>query len=317
MEIPESHSGRTGLTCGVRRSALRGADGPAPGRMQRAGWALAACGVALGVMGCERARPRTLEAVRKDLVRRFDAVRTFTADLKVSTDVRLPDGMTRTEVTDTLEYLRKDGKLYYHQEGRTTGLEIKNDGRSRKFDARHTTVADGEQVYTFGDAFGQPNIHKMKQSEEHETFGGGVLLARLERLYELELLPDEQLDGTAVYVISGTSQEGEKARGLDEQVKYYFGKDDGIVRRCDLLTRDGMSKIIMTLHNVRINVPLTADRFVFRPPPDIPVVDVDEVRRLMEEQQRLQQKVDHAAHAEDEHGHETRQEPDSGSAPAP
>ena len=245
-------------------------------------------GGALSIGGCDR--PQTLESVTKDLSRRFDAQRSVSAALRISTDVNLPDGMTRTEVTGTIETMRKGGKTLSREELKTTGLEIKTDGRSRKIENRSTSVADGQTLYTLSDTYGQPAVHKMKQDDAQDKLGGTAFFAMLIRMYELALMPDEVTDGVPCRVIVGTSRSAEP--GLGEKVTYHVGKDDGVVRRCEMFTNDGKSKIIMTMSNVRLDVPLPPKRFEFQAPPDVPIIDVDEYHRIMEEQKKTQEKLE-------------------------
>lgn len=249
-------------------------------------------GAALGMMGgCSR--NQTLEDVQRSLAKRFDAHHTVTAALHVSTDVHLPDSMTKTEFASTIEYLRQGGKKLFRQEGRNTGLEIRTDGRSRKIDSTSLNIADGETDYSMGDSFGKPSVHKMKQRDSHDRLGGAAFFAELNRLYDLRLLPPATLDGVPVRVIAGTSRS--TGPGVDEQVTYHIGSDDGVVRRCELLTNDGKSKIVMTVTDVHTNVPLAPERFVFQAPPGVPVVDMDELSRLMAEQEKLKREHPDAA----------------------
>lgn len=255
--------------------------------------ALAAAFAMTVLSGCDR--PKTLESVQKDLARKFDAHVGVTADVRVLTDVQLADGMTRSDVTNTIEFKREGGKSLLRQEGKTTGLEIKTDGRSRKFDSTQTSVADGQTVYNLTDAFGTQSVHKMKQDDSIDNLGGSAFFAKLNRMYDLTLGAEETMDGVAVYTINGTARKQDKAI-LDENVVYKIGKLDGVVRSCEMLTNDGKSKIVMKVTNVRTNVSLATTRFEFKAPPGVLIFDLDEYRRLEAEQKQLQEKAHEAMH---------------------
>lgn len=289
MEIPQNNTRRTGIIAAYLRQESR--HNAHRGRATALACTLLVCTLS-PLTGCDR--PKTLDAVQKDLAAKFDAHKSVTADMKVSTDVKLADGTTRTEVTCTLEFLRKDDKRMYRQEGRTTGLEMKTDGRSRKFDSTQLTVADGEKVYNYTDAFRTPSVHMMKQDDAYDTLGGTSFFAKLNRMYDLTLGEDDTVDGVPVFTMVGTNRTQQTA--LDEKVVYKIGKKDGVVRSCEMLTNDGQSKILMTITNVVINPPVPPEHFVFKAPPDVTIVDVDKLREIEAEYKKLQEKAHDAMH---------------------
>jgi hypothetical protein len=97
--------------------------------------------------------------------------------------------------------------------------------------------------------------------------GGPGVFDRLRHLYVPKRLPDTKFDDRQVYVISGVS----KQPGI--RVLYFFDHQTGIVVRIRLEHESRGFYRTITLTDLKLDVDLPDERFVFTAPEGVEIVD--------------------------------------------
>lgn len=220
----------------------------------------------------------TIETVEAALVKKWNEYTSLSAELEVVTEIDNAEGRSRGMVTSKYEYLRAGGKTFIRQEGKSSRVEQQKGESIRKSDGAITLIADGEFLYNLSDIWGEPTILKMNQGTTQETLGGPGLFQTLHGEYDLKLLPGEVIDGQEVYVIEALSK---VPTGEMNHMIYYISKETSVALKMVNRSNNGTFQTTLKVKNVQINPVLHPDRFIFKPPPGIRIVDL---RDSLEEQ---------------------------------
>lgn len=209
-----------------------------------------------------------LRTVEDKLTAAWERHRTITGNVTIDYRNEHKGGTTRGQAEGTYELLRKGGKSLLRLE---TTYESTTTIRDRTVNRRQhlTVVSDGEYTYTLSDAIGDRTVLKNKAGSQ-PGFGPKALFGMLAGLHKLELLPRENVDGHSVYVIEGTPREKDAVPFA--KVRYYY-RPDGILLRQVNFNADGEPIHTAAFTDVKLNVQLDPDRFVFKPPPGAKVLE--------------------------------------------
>ena len=100
----------------------------------------------------------------------------------------------------------------------------------------------------------------------------------------------ETADGQACYVFEGKLPINVKqmmGAASMENMKVWMAKSDGVSRKMEGQAADGSSVLSMTFSNVKTNLALSTDQFVFTPPEGAQVIDMSEaVKNMMKSMQQ-------------------------------
>jgi|GEM_PF-2997743 len=134
---------------------------------------------------------------------------------------------------------------------------------------RNSTIITGPEFsYFFGEEGGKPFAQKRRTDlNEIVRLGGRTLFHQLKRLYTLTPMPDAEIEGRAVRVISGTPPGG-KGR-----VTFSFSSDSGAMVQMKMETDTGESSRTVSFSNIELNPELDDGFFEFKPPPGVDVLD--------------------------------------------
>jgi outer membrane lipoprotein-sorting protein len=135
---------------------------------------------------------------------------------------------------------------------------------------RVLTVCDGEAVYSLRDKFGQKQA--VKVGMEHVQIvevGGPLLFKRLRQTNTLKVLPDETINGKPVCVMEGTPKPGSSRRRL-----FYFEKETGALIKWVVEDPERKVKRTVTMTDLKLNLELSDDLFVFKVPEGVEVRDL-------------------------------------------
>jgi outer membrane lipoprotein-sorting protein len=90
--------------------------------------------------------------------------------------------------------------------------------------------------------------------------------------YDLSVLPEEKIDGETAYVIQATPKE-KTTPGMSKTLNYYR-KSDGIMLKMVMYGEDGKPMSTITYSDIKVNADIPAERFVFKAPPGVQVMDM-------------------------------------------
>lgn len=212
----------------------------------------------------------TLEEVEKKIVDAADKVKSFTADVSTVTEAKGEGFSTSSRMQGTSEVMRKGDTVLMHMELKTTGVTKIGD-QEQKMESTSLMVCDGDFNYVLTEQAGQKMAMKMKADPKMAGISSKQLFTEWGKENDLKLLPDEKVDGRDAYVIEVTPKKPGAATG--KQLAY-FDKEHGLMLKMVVMGEDGKPMSTTTLSNYKTGVDLKPDRFVFKAPEGVQVMDM-------------------------------------------
>jgi outer membrane lipoprotein-sorting protein len=219
---------------------------------------------------------QTVEDIEKKLVEAHSKMKSYTSKTKTTQDFDMGQGIkTSADYGGTVEWKRDGNKLKYRTEmkGVTTQSVA---GQENKSEVTVLMINDGDFVYTLSDQ-NIPNMppQKMASKQKPDPAMSGEpakLFEKLRQDNDLKVLPDEKVDGKDVYVlevIPKNKEDGPVAKSL-----MYFAKDSGVNVKVLGKNKDGKDVFTNTSTDIKLNVDISNDRFVFKAPEGVQVMDM-------------------------------------------
>jgi outer membrane lipoprotein-sorting protein len=145
-------------------------------------------------------------------------------------------------------------------------------GQENKTEMSVTMICDGDSMYTLSTQMGQTMATKQKP----DASLGGDLKKYFEDIiakHNVKVLPDEKIDGEACFVIEATPKDPAAAASIAKTIMY-FRKDIGINVKMVGMDKDGKEVFSNISSDFKINSDIAADRFVFKAPEGVQVMDM-------------------------------------------
>jgi len=212
-----------------------------------------------------------LESVEKRIVEAWGKHKSMTAKIVTSNHMEMGDMVIDGKGDGTLETQREGDKQLIHMELKNA-MTRKAGGQETKMDQAMTLIADGEFAYTSSDAMGKPTVVKTK-IDAMMTGEPKALLAEFRKQNELKLLPEDSVDGRKVFVIEATPKEKRAAPGAPVKMILNFDQEHGVMVKSAALTEDGKPVNTMTYSDVKFDVKVDPDRFKFKAPEGVEIID--------------------------------------------
>lgn len=220
-------------------------------------------GAALILGNVAQAEP-TLEQIEKDLTKKWEKVESLSSKMKMVGDMQ---GMTM-KAEGTMEYMKKDDKELLRVE-----MEMTMNSPQGEQKMPSTSISDGEFVYTLTEMMGQQMAMKQKISAMNGAAGGAQMFEQLREQFELKALSSETVDGKDVYVLEGTSKQ-QSMQNPFKKARFYFATDTGMFLKMSGFDDTGKEVMTMSYSDVKVNPKLDPERFVFKAPEGVQVMDM-------------------------------------------
>jgi len=208
--------------------------------------------------------------VEKEIMAKYKKIASMKARTVTQTEMDTGEGKTRSKIEATYEYVRKDDKVYMRTESKEHS-ETETEGKVEKSDSQSIMIADGESMYTH--TLGEPTAMKGASSMNIDINPFDYMRA----MYDLTLKPDEKFEGHDCWVISAKPKPGEAAQYMSTMV-YLYRKDCGIPVRMETLDSKGTRQSLTTYHDLELNAKIDPDRFVFKAPDGVRVMDIAQLQ---------------------------------------
>ena len=205
----------------------------------------------------------TLESVEKKIIEQWSKLKSMSA--KTTMEMTMQGMSMKSD--GTTEYLNDQGKEKYRMD-----MKMEQSFGDQKMEGSVSTISDGTFVYNLNDMMGQKMAMKQKADSLQGAPGGRQMFDNMKKNSELTLLPDEKIDGQAAYVIESKP----KSPGPQpmSKSKMYFAKDSGIMIKMVGLDAEGKAIMTMNVKDVKLNPKISPDRFVFKAPEGVQVMDM-------------------------------------------
>jgi outer membrane lipoprotein-sorting protein len=235
-------------------------------------FAMRGVGVVAVLFGAGTVLADTLESVEKTIIEKAGSLTAYQGKMVSTQNMQNPQMKYEAQNDMTYECLKKGDKWLYRTEGKTKSVSVV-EGQEQKQDVNMLIVCDGQFVWTLTDANGQKNVMKTRPEGEFSMVTDKTYFENMQKDYDLKLMPDETVDGKPAWVIQATSREP-ATEGDAATMITYFDKETGISIKT--VGKDTAGKVIMTsvTKDVKVNAAIPADRFVFKAPEGVPVMDL-------------------------------------------
>jgi len=219
------------------------------------------CGLALtgGFASAE-----TIEEVGKKIAAASEKTKSFSAKTKMVTEMKQPGFSMTSTNQGTTEMLRKGETFLIRMENKgVTQTDV--GGNVTEQETSVLTINDEAFSYTYSEAAGMKSAQKTKLGKPPtDPFAGWRESA------DLKVLPDATVEGLACWVLEATPK---TAEGQGKSVMH-FHKDSGQMLKMVTYAPDGKPMNTMTFTDIKINGAISPDRFVFKAPPGVEVLDL-------------------------------------------
>lgn len=215
-----------------------------------------------------------VEKKLSDMVGRY---KTIAYKMKTTSDVKTPEMTMKMDSQGAFEAARRGDSWVSRMEAETRTLQKDKEGKEQKDEGKILQVYDGQYSWTYSEGQGQKTAMKMKADPKMvvSPFDVKAMFEMLRREFNLRLLPEEKIDGKAVWVIEATPKKAnsEEMGDIGKSLSYYR-KDTGIVTKGVTFDRSGKPVSTTTFTDVRTNAEFPPERFVFKAPPGVEVMDM-------------------------------------------
>lgn len=235
----------------------------------------------LGVVGCERTTPATQPAatqpsgpptvaeLRQTAWRVWNEHQTMTADIEIEVVTPSATGRLVTRETGTVEAMNTGQhplvrvELDSRKVWQTTGEPVERE-------LRMLTVFDGQYTWDLTQSEEASMAIKAGPTARPAVTGNQVL-GTLDGFFELEVQPDEVVDGRRVWVVYGTP--GPSGPGHVKRAAVYIDQQHGVLVKSVLEGQQPNSGKTSTFRNFKFDIELDPQRFQFEVPPGVELFD--------------------------------------------
>jgi len=229
-----------------------------------------ACLFVVAVTGPVRAD--AIEDVQKKLIESHAKLKSYSCKTKMTQNLDMGQGnKTQSDYAGTIEWMRKGEKVVFRMEMKGTAVQNFG-GQENKSEMNATMVCDGDVFYTLATQMGQTMATKQKPDQ---SIAGDPkkLIDDIVSKHTVKVLPDDKVDGEACVVFEATPKDPADAAMIAKTVMY-FRKDIGINVKTIGVNKEGKEVFSNTCSEMKINPDLAADRFVFKAPEGVQVMDM-------------------------------------------
>ena len=236
--------------------------------MSFAKWSFAAV-MAIAFTGVVQAQ--SLDDVEKKLVEAHSKLKSYTSKTKTTQSFDMGGGnKMSSDYGGTVEWKRDGDKTKFRTEMKGTTVQNMG-GTENKMDVSVLMISDGDALYTLSEQMGQKMATKQKP-DTAMTGDPSKLFEKIKAENNVKVVGDEKVDGMATIVLEVIPKNVDQnpvAKSL-----MYFAKDTGINVKIVGKDKDGKDVFTNTSSDIKMNVDLAADRFVFKAPEGVEVMDM-------------------------------------------
>lgn len=229
-----------------------------------------ALGVLLALAIAGPAIADDLDAIEKKVVEQLDKVKSLTAKTVMTQDIKDENMSNKMRSEGTFEYARKGDKSFFRTDMKMTGETAMKGAEPQKLDGQMQLISDGDVTYIYNEQ-GQMKMAYKTKADKNMNLVDKDLFKRLKEDHDLKVAADANVDSKSCYVVEATPK---KPSGPMAKMVYYLQKDSGLVVRTVGQDKDGKDLVTTQMSDIKLNVDIPADRFVFKAPEGVTVMDM-------------------------------------------
>jgi outer membrane lipoprotein-sorting protein len=229
-----------------------------------------ALGVLLGLALAGPAWAEELDAIEKKVVEQLDKIKSLTSRMAMTQDIKDENMSNKMRSDGTFEYMKKGEKSFFRTDMKMTGETAMKGAEPQKLDGQMQLISDGDVTYIFNEQGPMKMAYKTK-ADKNMNLVDKDMFKRLKEDHELKVAADADVDGKSCYVVEATPK---KPSGPMTKMVYYMQKDSGLTVKTVGQDKDGKELVVTHMSDIKLNVDIPADRFVFKAPEGVTVMDM-------------------------------------------
>jgi outer membrane lipoprotein-sorting protein len=246
----------------------------------------ALCAVVVAALYTGTVHAETIEEVIEKLATAQTEVKSYSAKTKHMQDMDLGDGNKMKSQTEGTYYWMKKGDKFMFRTDMSGTSENTFGGQTVKSTDKTTSVCDGDHMYTLSEQDGQKHAMKAEVPPGTGDMDVRSSFSEMRMEQDLKVLPDETVDGMDCFVIEATPKAEEPDNPITRYVMY-FDKKTGISPKSVFYDKAGKVAGEVTSTDVKVNVDIDPEKFVFKAPPGVEVMDMSAFQQQMGGQQPM------------------------------
>ena len=229
----------------------------------------AALGLALtGLTGTAFAD--ALDDLGKSIEAKWDKAASMSYASDTTMKMSNPQMEMNSVTTGSYEMVRKDAAWNTRSENKTDATQ-KINGTETKTVSTTLMIVNGDTMYTLSDTGGVKTAMKNK-TQPGQAASGKDFFKQLREKHDCKILPDETINGQACIVVEATPKG--PANDYTMVTKYAFSKADSMLVQGSGKNASGKMTMVMNIKNIKIDPTIAADRFEFKAPEGVTVMDM-------------------------------------------
>lgn len=229
-------------------------------------------GISLILFGAMAAQVRAdeLADVEKKVVEQWGKLRSIQAKIDFKMNMDVNGQKMRSEGQGSYEAMKKEDKLLLRTE-MTTNMFINAGGQEMKVAQSNTTIHDGQYDYTLMETMGRKTATKGKPKSIAKN-DVKVMFEQLHKDNTLKLLPEVKVGDEEAYVIEAVPNKKPSTPSVARQ-QFHFSKKTGVLLKTIGQNEKGETVESYEFSNIKLDDKIDPDRFVFKAPEGVQVVD--------------------------------------------
>lgn len=212
----------------------------------------------------------TFDSLRDKILALRGTIQSFRGKIDVRFDSSYAGAWVKSHTHGTVEYVFKGEKVFYRFD-MTVDTHRFGDGEETRTTEKQVMLCDGEYMYQIGEFDGKKaaikaNIDKLQTSVPSEEF-----FFFLDRDYEVIVMPDDQFQGNAVWVLRAVKKSEDEL--LRIKTDTYFRKDIPVMVKTVNFDRFDNVMQVTEIRDIEVNVEIDPKRFHFVLTPDMEFED--------------------------------------------
>ncbi|MGE3180316.1 MAG: outer membrane lipoprotein carrier protein LolA [Phycisphaerae bacterium] len=227
-----------------------------------------------------------LADVEKKIHEKAKSIKSVQAKVKTVTDMSMEGYKMQGESIGEYQMMKNAaGKMMMRMETKDKN-KTEVAGQTNETEGTNLMISDGEFTYSLSDINGVKTASKAAQGDwDQMPFTG------YREQYTIKQLPDEKVDGAAAWVFEMTPKENVGAMAGSKMV-ISFHQESGMPIKTVSYNAEGKPQLTMTMTDIKLNDNISADRFVFKAPPGVEVMDYSNMQNQTEWQQNVSEDDD-------------------------
>lgn len=216
----------------------------------------------------------TIESVEKKIIQQVDKCKSSQLVTRVTADISSGDTSMTTLDDIRSESLRKADKTLWRVEAKIKRVTKVGKQLQQTEEGTRLMIYDGQHIFTLTQADDQKTATKSAPNKQDSNpFDIKSNFDEIHKHCTLKLLPDAAVEGRDCYVIEAVRNKQDDA-DMPARFVTYYDKKTGLPMKS--VNYDASGKILetMTVSDIKVNVDIPADRFVFKAPAGVPVLDM-------------------------------------------